>query len=89
MDEANLRPGKRAKKLRTCMQVKKVPTKVDSFGGNKGTSDVSQGESDDGLNPQSQGWRKYDIALMAFVNSVCKTMKGMIVILYKLSLFPL
>jgi hypothetical protein len=42
MDKANLRLGKRAKKLRICVQIKKVLAKVDSFGNNGGISDVSQ-----------------------------------------------
>jgi hypothetical protein len=42
MDEANLRPGKHAKKLRTYMQEKKLLAKVESFSDNRRTSNVSQ-----------------------------------------------
>jgi hypothetical protein len=31
----------------------------------------------------SKGGRKYNISLMSFVNNVCKTLRGMIVILYE------
>jgi hypothetical protein len=42
MDEANLRPGKRAKKLRTCVLEKEFLAEVDNFDDNGGTSGVSQ-----------------------------------------------
>jgi hypothetical protein len=42
MDESSLQPVKRAKKLLPSIQVEKVLAKIDSFGRNKGTSDVSQ-----------------------------------------------
>jgi hypothetical protein len=42
MNEANLRLGKHEKKLCPCVQMEKVLTKVDSFGRNRGTSDVTQ-----------------------------------------------
>jgi hypothetical protein len=41
VNEASLRPGKRAKKLRPCIQVEKVLARIESFG-KKLTSDVSQ-----------------------------------------------
>jgi hypothetical protein len=39
--------------------------------------------NNEGWDPQSQRQRKYIIVLMSFVNSVCKTLMGIIVNLYK------
>jgi hypothetical protein len=36
-----------------------------------------------GLDPRSRGQRKYVIVLISFVNSVCKALVGIIIILYK------
>jgi hypothetical protein len=42
VNEANLWPGQRAKKLYPCAQVENVLAKVDRFDTNRGTSNVSQ-----------------------------------------------
>jgi hypothetical protein len=38
---------------------------------------------DEGQDLCGKGRRKYNVTLMSFVNNVCKTLRGMIVILYE------
>jgi hypothetical protein len=77
-DEVDLRLRQHIKKIRLCARVTKMIAEVDNFG-----HKLEKLPNNEGQNPRNRGWKKYTIALMSFVNYVCKTLRGMIAILYK------
>jgi hypothetical protein len=67
------------KELRLYAQVAKLIAEVDNFG----RKPEGKLPNNEGQNLRGRGWTKYVIVLMSFVNNVCKTLMGIIVILCK------
>jgi hypothetical protein len=72
VDEVDLWLKQHTKKLFLCTQVANMIAKVD----NLGLKLEEKLPNNEGLNLRNQGWRKYIIVLMSFVNNVLRAPRG-------------